>query len=199
MIPVLVSQNVEHTSHGTRCDTLDQRWHLFLRVCDLLPVPVPNDPRAAKRLLETVPAAGLVLTGGNDLGAYGGTAPERDAAELLLLRECVGHAIPVLGVCRGMQLLQHHFQVPLVQVSGHVIAHQVVEVGGAPRETNSYHRWGATGTTGELDVWARTPDGVVKAVRHDTQHLLGIMWHPERLTPFAAEDIELFRHHFEVA
>ncbi|MGW1867658.1 gamma-glutamyl-gamma-aminobutyrate hydrolase family protein [Streptomyces mauvecolor] len=197
---MLVTQHVEtEAGHGTRRDTLDQRWHRFLRACGLLPVPVPNDPRTAKLLLHTVPVAGVLLTGGNDLAAYGGRAPERDATELSLLRACEERGLPVLGVCRGMQLLQHHHRVPLVRIAGHVSAHQVIEVDGAPRATNSYHQWGTRESNDALDVWARAEDGVVKAVRHDARRLLGIMWHPERLTPYQSEDIDLFRDHFEAA
>jgi putative glutamine amidotransferase len=41
-------------------------------------------------------------------------------------------------------------------------------------------------------------DGVVKAVRHVSKPITGIMWHPERTVPFSPKDIALFRAIFEV-
>ncbi|WP_165845395.1 gamma-glutamyl-gamma-aminobutyrate hydrolase family protein [Streptacidiphilus pinicola] len=201
MIPVLVTQNVDTVgSHATRSDVLDQRWHRFLHRVGLVPVPVPNDPRVAEQLLDRLPeTAGVILTGGNDLVAYGGRAPERDATETLLIRHSLQRGLPLLGVCRGMQLLQHHFHVPLTQVSGHVRERQVIHADGVERPANSYHRWGTTETRPPLDVWATAGDGVVKGVRHRTHPLLGIMWHPERLTPFEHADLDLFRRHFGAA
>jgi gamma-glutamyl-gamma-aminobutyrate hydrolase PuuD len=42
-------------------------------------------------------------------------------------------------------------------------------------------------------------DGVVKAVRHSAHPITGIMWHPERIAPFAADDVALFRRVFGAA
>ena len=48
----------------------------------------------------------MVLTGGNDLAALGGDAPERDATENALLDAAESRRLPVIGVCRGMQVIQ---------------------------------------------------------------------------------------------
>ncbi len=46
----------------------------------------------------------------------------------------------------------------------------------------------------ELEVWAKADDGVVKAIKHKELPVWGIMWHPERLTPFRPEDVELMQN-----
>ncbi len=63
-------------------------------------------------------------------------------------------------------------------------------------EVNSYHRWGARETCDALEVWARAEDGVIEAVRHNTRPMLGVMWHPERRTPYADSDISMFSRFF---
>jgi len=70
---------------GERRDCLDQAWIKFMATCGLTPLPVPNDEQAAQSLCNAMPVNGILLTGGNDLSAYGGDAPERDATESVLI------------------------------------------------------------------------------------------------------------------
>ena len=91
---------------GERRDCLDQAWSRFLSACGLLPVLMPNVTSVALELCAQTNVAGLLLTGGNDLAAVGGDAPERDATENALLDMAEQQHLPVIGVCRGMQLLQ---------------------------------------------------------------------------------------------
>jgi N5-(cytidine 5'-diphosphoramidyl)-L-glutamine hydrolase len=197
MTLVVVSQRVTiEPRYGERRDCLDQAWTRFLLACGLTPMPAPNQAEAALVLCETMPVAGIVLTGGNDLAAYGGDAPERDATEGALIDLAARRGWPVLGVCRGMQVIQQRFGIALKRVAGHVAPRQSVAIDGRPEEVNSYHNFGATETSPPLEAWAVAADGVVKAVRYKRGRITGIMWHPERLDPFAPRDIALFRRFF---
>jgi len=110
MTLVAVTQRVAvEPRHGERRDCLDQAWTRFLLACGLTPMPAPNQQEAALALCTTAPVAGIVLTGGNDLAAYGGDAPERDATEGALIDLAARRGWPVLGVCRGMQMIQERF------------------------------------------------------------------------------------------
>ena len=194
---IAVTQRVDViAAYGERRDALDQRWQPFLAECGLLPVLCPNHPGNLQALLQTLPVAGALLTSGNTLSAYGGDAPERDSSEQLVFETCLRRGLPVLGVCRGMQFIQHHYGVKLEAVTGHVAREQEITIDGRPARVNSYHDWGATGTVPELEVWAVAADGVVKAVRHRSRPVTGIMWHPERLPAFRSEDKALFRDVF---
>lgn len=184
--------------YGERRDCLDQAWPRFLAACGLLPLAMPNVAEVALAMLRDAKVTGLVLTGGNDLAALGGDAPERDATENALLDAAEARSLPVLAVCRGMQLLQQRCAIPLLRVEGHVTPRQNIRIDGQPAEVNSYHRFAASESRPPLDVWAVAADGVVKAVRHSARPITGIMWHPERNTPFAAADVSLFRRAFEV-
>jgi N5-(cytidine 5'-diphosphoramidyl)-L-glutamine hydrolase len=199
MKAVAVTQRVSSVSIcGERRDCLDQAWTKFLTACGLLPVLLPNVTEAALALCEKESIAGLLLTGGNDLAELGGDAPERDAVENALLDWAEERRLPVLGVCRGMQVIQRRFAVALRRVEGHVVQRQVIHIEGKPKEVNSYHRFAAFDSHVPLDIWAVADDGVVKAVRHSTQPITGIMWHPERFSPFLPDDVELFRQIFGV-
>jgi putative glutamine amidotransferase len=197
VIPVAVTQRVSIVpSYGERRDCLDQAWTKFLTACGLLPVLLPNVADAALALCESIAIAGLVLTGGNDLACLGGDAPERDALEDTLLDLAERRELPVLGVCRGMQVIQRRFDIPLHRVEGHVTQHQAIRIHGEPGEVNSYHHFAAFGTCAPLEIWAVADDGAVEAVRHSARPVTGIMWHPERCVPFAQADIALFRRVF---
>ena len=199
MKTVAITQRVSvDPEHGERRDCLDQAWPRFIAACGLLPLALPNVAEVAVAIFERAEVAGLVLTGGNDLAGLGGDAPERDATENALLDVVEARGLPALGVCRGMQLLQQRCAIPLRPVSGHVTRRQVIRIDGAPTEVNSYHRYAAMDSRPPLEVWAMAADGVVKAVRHTSMPITGIMWHPERNTPFATADLGLFRRVFDV-
>jgi len=199
MKAVAITQRVSVIpAYGERRDCLDQAWTKFLATCGLLPVFLPNVTDAALALCEGPGIAGLVLTGGNDLAVLGGDAPERDAVENALLDFAERRGLPVLGVCRGMQVIQQRFAIPLRRVEGHVAQCQVILIDGEPKEVNSYHDFAAFESRPPLDVWAVADDGVVKAIRHSAQPMTGIMWHPERCAPFSPADVELFRRVFGV-
>ncbi len=199
MKAVAVTQRVSVVpAYGERRDCLDQAWTKFLAACGLLPVLLPNVTEVALALCDMAAVSGLVLTGGNDLGTLGGDAPERDTVENALLDWAERRRLPALGVCRGMQVIQQRFSIPLCRVEGHVVERQVIRIEGRPTEVNSYHHFAAFDSRPPLDVWAVAADGVVKAVRHSTQPMAGIMWHPERTTPFSPADVALFRRTFAV-
>jgi N5-(cytidine 5'-diphosphoramidyl)-L-glutamine hydrolase len=199
MKAVAVTQRVSIVpAYGERRDCLDQSWTRFLSACGLLPVLLPNVTEAALALCDGAGVAGMVLTGGNDLAGLGGDAPERDAVEDALLELAERRGLPVLGVCRGMQVIQQRFAIRLRRVDGHVAQRQVIRIDGAPREVNSFHQFAAFDSRPPLDVWAVAADGVVKAVRHSARPITGIMWHPERCVPYSPADMDLFRQVFGV-
>ncbi len=197
---IAVTQRVDVvTAYDEKRDALDQRWWKLLYKCGFTLLPLPNNPDRCLDLIGDVALSGIIFSGGNNLVAYGGSTAERDHTEARLLEYAVARKVPLLGVCRGMQFIQHSHGVELEPVSGHVCATQQVMIAGVEETRNSYHNLGTTTTTPELEVWAKTADGVVKAVRHVQHRIEGIMWHPERMPGFVAGDIEYIRNFFSSA
>jgi N5-(cytidine 5'-diphosphoramidyl)-L-glutamine hydrolase len=194
---IAITQRVVIDPHtNERRDALDQRWSVLLADAGLVGMPVPNNPAQLNRFLAATEPDGILLTGGNDLIALGGDAPERDAVETALLRHAVEHELPLLGVCRGMQMIQAHFGVLLKRVEGHVCAQQSIRFNDADVVVNSFHNFGATETVPALHVLGIAPDGVIKAVCSTDAKLYGIMWHPERIEPPRTDDIIFLRSIF---
>lgn len=144
----------------------------------------------------------LLLPGGGDLEPrrYGreNTAsrnlePERDAAELQLLQEFTCAGKPVLGVCRGLQVINVFFGGTLVQdVPGHAAweggdrLHAVRTDGtwalwGEGLRVNSAHHQAADRLGGGLRAAQWAEDGVVEALFHRKLPVWAVQWHPERL------------------
>lgn len=191
MILVAVSQRVDTPQSYTEWrDGLDQRLTQWLLSIGCLPVPVPNalasgdEDRLADWLHAVRPAA-LLLSGGNDVG----DRPERDRTEGQLLDWARDGRRPVLGVCRGMQMLGAWSGIALKPVQGHVRSRHTLqgEIGGA---ANSFHNLALSACPPEYTVIARADDGEIEAIRHQHLPWEGWMWHPERENPFDLRDQE---------
>jgi putative glutamine amidotransferase len=162
---------------------------------------------------------GLLFSGGSDLDPelYGqeahpetnGIVPERDRAEIALLRAALERDMPVLAVCRGSQVLNVALGGDLVQhlpdvigdekhkhTPGEFADHEVdLEPGTrvqkilgdhAPVKSHHHQGYGKLGTG--LSESARADDGTIEALEDpERRFAIGVLWHPE-----AGEDFALF-------
>ena len=143
---------------------------------------------------------GQALRGAEDLDEA------RDEYELALLRRFLAAGKPVLGICRGAQLinvalggtLRQHID-GHSQINGSDRRHSVTTddsllraLYGERFSVNSAHHQAAERPGDGLRVIARSPDGVVEALRHDTLPLLAVQWHPERLGEAGAALLDAF-------
>jgi putative glutamine amidotransferase len=160
---------------------------------------------------------GLLLTGGSDVdpALYDETArpeteppdPDRDAAEAALIDEAIARDLPILAICRGMQILNVH----LPGVEQHVRltpdrslpAHQVAIDPGTLLESiahrtmldvNSRHHQAVARLGSGLRICAKDPeDGTVEAIDFPSRrYVLGVQWHPENQAPQYHEQRQLF-------
>jgi putative glutamine amidotransferase len=171
----------------------------------------PGDATAPDAVLDRVDA--LILTGGSDVdpALYGAashpetkdTWPERDRFELALAHGALERGTPVLGICRGMQILNLALGGTLVQhlpdllghgdhrhTPGAFADHEVrLEPGslaaaaaGAERVTVKSHHHQGVDELGEglaVTGWS-VPDELVEAIEvRDHPFALGVLWHPE--------------------
>jgi putative glutamine amidotransferase len=169
-----------------------------------------EDPDALLRRLD-----GLIVSGGVDVdpASYGaephpetnGCTPERDAFEIALIRRAVELDMPVLGICRGMQVLNVAFGGTLLQHLPETFGHEdhrrvpgnfdeadhdvrlapaslaASAAGELVHTTKSHHHQGVDGIGGGLIVTGTSAlDDLPEAIElPDRQFVLGVQWHPE--------------------
>lgn len=195
---VLYTQRVEYIeSYNERRDCADQRIAEFIKTCGFLPVPVPNDMELAIKMVSFLAPCGIVLTGGNSLVKYGGSAPERDETDKALIKIAIEKQIPLFGFCRGMQSILDYYGNDLIEIPGHVATSHMIEGVENSIEVNSYHRQGCLGTiSDELVSVMKSSDGVIEKAKHKSLPIIAIMWHPERNNPFLETDQKMIRELF---
>ncbi|WP_198346958.1 gamma-glutamyl-gamma-aminobutyrate hydrolase family protein [Burkholderia ubonensis] len=173
-------------------DALDQRWATLLADCELTPLMLPNHPAAAAALLKAFSPLGAILTGGGDCRAISGRSDPRDETERVVLDWATCGNRPILGVCRGMQVLLADSGASLDVVNSHVGSRHRIRSLESARWVNSYHAYAAR-TAPAYQVMARSEDGIVEWIRRAAPRQEGIMWHPEREAPAAQADIEMIK------
>lgn len=189
---IAISQRVDRLpARAENRDALDQRLTGWVAALGALAVPVPNTlGDDLPHWLDTMRPTALLLSGGNDIG----DSPDRDRTETALLQHAGLAGLPVLGICRGMQMMAHRSGGELVPLTGHAgtrhaLLRDQIASGELPAEVNSFHNWGLAACPQDYAVLATAPDGSIEAMRHRTLRWEGWMWHPEREALFATEDI----------
>jgi gamma-glutamyl-gamma-aminobutyrate hydrolase PuuD len=176
----------------------------------LLPPSNSNDPRTgAASVVDAIDA--LVLVGGGDIDpvrysqpahcATNGIDPMRDEAESFLLDAALATGVPVLAICRGMQLLNVHRGGTLVQHLPDAVGHtghqprigcfapvavttvpgsRIARILGTTATVRCSHHQAVDQLGEGLVVTARAGDGVAEAIEIPAARFaVGVQWHPE--------------------
>lgn len=194
--------------------TLAQAYYMSVVEAGGTPVVIPSydDEKALVSLLDTLD--GIVLSGGADIDPdYLGEEPldcvsinsRRDAQELMLVCLAVDRQIPVLGICRGIQVLAAAlggklYQDIRSQHDGECIEHSQTIARGLPSHdvrlvkdsllyslfgkevlaVNSFHHQAVKEAPEGFRVTAMAPDGIIEGIESTAfRPILGVQWHPE--------------------
>lgn len=207
---------------------LRRRYFASLIEAGAVPVMLPLgiEPEAIEEVLKRVD--GVLITGGEDIdpACYGAeatelcgrTSPARDALENVVVRWCLKHKLPMLGICRGMQAMNVFAggtliediprdlksTVPHVQPEDYAVrTHPIVSLGsplferiagGTRLEVNSRHHQCVARPAPGAKILAECPiDHVPEAmVFEDHPFALAVQWHPEMLAHLHKEDRTVF-------
>jgi len=201
--------------------TLSYRWTSCLQLYGASFIILPYDLDSIPNYLNTV--SGIILTGGGDIDSRhfgepsheksGAPMPERDEFELELCRAAVAADIPLLGICRGMQVMN-------VSLGGNLNQHIEEHLHNTPYRTeyihdveitpgsklhsiirrpqirvNSIHHQCIGDRLGNgVSVNAKTQGGITEGIEvAANKFAIGVQWHPEDLAWFDAHNTALFR------
>ena len=178
--------------------------------------------KAVEQMLQ---CDGLLLSGGEDVNPnyYGQTAtekcgkivPQRDHAEMKMLEAFLSTGKPILGICRGVQLMNVYFGGSLHQDIKEIATcchydfkrkntgHHTVTLTPNTRLANIYceesfianslHHQAVDQVGKDLIVSAISEDGMIEAIEHTTHPFcIGVQWHPEHMSAFSKTQRKIF-------
>ena len=172
-----------------RRDAISHDWIDFLQKLEILPIIIPNKLKDVDEYISTLNLDGIILSGGDNIGEF----PERDKTEIRIIDYSTKNNIPILGVCRGMQLINEFFNGKNVKSDNlnHVGKYHNVKVKnsnfkdmlGEELEVNSFHNnlIKKEDVGQELEIFAESEeDSTIEGYFHKKYPIIGVMWHPER-------------------
>ena len=207
-------ENVSWGNWTVLANVSPRSYTLAVQAAGGLALLLPPDDAAAEQPDELLDLLdGLILAGGSDIdpGSYGAvphpetgqTWPERDRFELGLAHAALARDMPVLGICRGMQLLNVACGGTLVQHLPDLIGHDdhrhtpgafgdhevrlqegslAARAVGADRAAVKSHHHQGVDELGEGLIavgWSEADDQIEAIVLPDKTYALGVLWHPE--------------------
>ena len=199
-------------------------WMDYLTHINCLPVLIPTVSKISGHCFDRSNAEILLLTGGDDVQIRlcaefssfqeNHTGSERDISEMGLIKKAIDNGVPIIGVCRGFQLLNLYFGGKLGLLSDQEIARnhsngehwiEIVDskfqtlLGAEKIKVNSFHRFGIQRHEigRDLIVAGVSGDGLVEAFYHSKLPIIALQWHPERDENFESSASVLIRKFIE--
>lgn len=195
MIFAAITQREEENQYGGVCNSLEEEYLTFFEALGITLFPVPNRPDMVDDFLGKLKPQVIILTGGGILpqDAYlfaktGVSQTKREGTETKLIQYAFDKKIPLLGICRGMQMINYYLggKVSCIENTAEPrtirVSHPVKTDCGI-FYVNNYHCDGIKkdNLSEELCVLAvDEPNEIVEAYGSKNIPVLGIQWHPER-------------------
>ena len=202
MKKILVSQRIIFDKKNkTFRDALDHQLTNFLIKNNYIIIPIPNHFLSKKIenkfmdfYFKKIKISGVILSGGNDIGEF----KIRDNLEKKILDNCKINNIPVLGICRGMQLMATYEKIKLKRIKNHVrTRNKLFNINKKyVRNVNSYHNWTLQNCPKNYQILYFAEDNSIEAIVHKKLKWEGWMWHPEREKKYNQYDLKRLRKLF---
>lgn len=178
----LVSGRYLESSHGENHLSISLNLLTYVRAHGFDPTPIWAETQEGSSGIDLRGIDLVVLSGGESIG----DSVKRDSFEHSLLQAAAASQTPVLGICRGLQLMMSFYGLLPARLEGHAGTSHAVE-GRISGNVNSYHNFGFNIVPKGFEVISSAQDGTVEAAHQKENNWLGVMWHPERDTQYNDE------------
>ena len=185
MFDIGITSNIKEY-HSGHIDFIDHYWLNYFEKTNINYCLIPNKKKSSVKLLNKIDL--LIIPGGNDVSNILKTSRMRNNIENKLINICLKKNIPILGVCRGAQLINKNFGGKITKIKGHmrtrhnifftkntIIKKKILNV-------NSFHNYGIKNEhlSKKLKILANDKDKNIEMFISENKKIIGTMWHPER-------------------
>lgn len=188
-------------------------------------LPICEEEKVIKEQIKKIDA--LILQGGHDVNPLlfdeepkiklGETLKERDLYDLKLIEFAIKNNKPILGICRGLQILNVYFggslyqdinenkdfyikhiqKQPSFEATHNVFTKEKSFMNkklGDKFLVNSFHHMAIKDISKNFEIAAISKDGIIEAVEDKKNNILAVQWHPEMLIKNSSKMISIFKH-----
>tara|TARA_Y100000748_G_scaffold80044_1_gene66021 strand:+ start:2391 stop:3059 length:669 start_codon:yes stop_codon:yes gene_type:complete len=202
---ILITQRIGKDKYGEYYDYLESSYIKYFNQYDINPIILPNSISDVIKFYKNNKCTRIIMTGGDDISQslydkkynkINANYYQRDLNEKTLINYAVKRKIPLLGICRGFQIINVCLGGKLTRDLTKIIQssktkkHKVIftnqfakEINKKSVQVNSFHNQGVTHKQLASDLVALgfSDDGnLVEIYKHNQLPIIGIQWHPER-------------------
>ena len=202
-----ITQRVfNHHEYKETREALDINWSRYIYELGFIPLILPININP-NEYFKHFKIDGLLLSGGNDTYSKSNNelSKKRDEFEFSIINYSLNNSLPILGVCRGMLLINEFFNGDIEKINNHVAVNHCVTSSSKSKyhtliksikNVNSFHNYSINKLGDDLTISAVDNFENIEAIEHKKHKIFGQMWHPERKSSFEKEQNELIKYFF---
>ena len=185
MLKIGITSNIKEYYKGY-IDFIDHYWLNYFEKKNINYYLIPNKKKLSKKKIEEINL--LIIPGGNNVSNTLNTSKIRNSIEINLIKICFKKKIPILGICRGAQLLNKSFGGKIKKVKKHMRTRHNISfinkeiVKKELLNVNSFHNDGIkkNDLSKVFKMLASDKDENVEMFISKDKKIIGTLWHPER-------------------